>query len=91
MEVVLLLLGAFGIAGFSAAAAAVGLAGNVLYICEPNEVLIFSGRRRATTDGTKGYRIIKGGRGWRLPLVERVDRLDLTHKIIDVEVRGAYS
>lgn len=91
MEVVLLLLGAFGIAGFSAAAAAVGLAGNVLYICEPNEVLIFSGRRRATTDGTKGYRIIKGGRGWRLPLVERVDRLDLTNMIIDVEVRGAYS
>ncbi|MCA9492271.1 MAG: flotillin family protein [Myxococcales bacterium] len=91
MEVVLLLLGAFGIAGFSAAAAAVGLAGNVLYICEPNEVLIFSGRRRTTAEGSKGYRIIKGGRGWRLPLVERVDRLDLTNMIIDVEVRGAYS
>lgn len=91
MEVVLMLLGAFGIAGLSAAAAAVGLAGNVLYICEPNEVLIFSGRRRTTAEGAKGYRIIKGGRGWRFPLVERVDRLDLTNMIIDVEVRGAYS
>ncbi|MEO0599896.1 MAG: SPFH domain-containing protein [Myxococcota bacterium] len=69
----------------------VGLAQNLLYICEPNEVLIFSGRRRETADGRKGYRIIKGGRGWRVPLLERVDRLDLTNMIIEVEVQGAYS
>ena len=68
-----------------------GLAQNLLYICEPNEVLIFSGRRRRTDGGVKGYRIIKGGRGWRIPLIERVDRLDLTNMIIEVEVKGAYS
>ena len=67
--------------------AAVVMAGNILYICEPNEVLIFSGRRR----GDRGYRTIKGGRGWRIPLIEEVDRLDLTNMIIDVAVQGAYS
>ena len=67
--------------------AAVTMAGNILYICEPNEVLIFSGRRR----GDRGYRTIKGGRGWRVPLIEEVDRLDLTNMIIDVAVQSAYS
>jgi flotillin len=86
-----------GVAGVVAAiavaggASAVTIAGNLLYICEPNEVLIFSGRRRQTGEGAVGYRIIKGGRGWRVPLFERVDRLDLTNMIIEVEVNGAYS
>jgi len=74
-----------------AAGAFFGLAQNLLYICEPNEVLIFSGRERRTDEGARGYRIIKGGRGWRVPLIERVDRLDLTNMIIEVEVLGAYS
>ncbi len=91
MSGILAILGAFGVVGIAAAGAAVGVAGNLLYICEPNEVLIFSGRRREVNGQTKGYRIIKGGRGWRVPLIERVDRLDLTNMIIDVEVRGAYS
>ena len=62
------------------------VAGSLLYICEPNEVLIFSGR-----SGKKGYRYVRGGRAWRTPLVEKVDRLDLTNMIIDLQVNGAYS
>jgi len=91
IEIVGSIVGVLGVVGVASVAAAAGLAGNLLYICEPNEVLIFSGRRRAVSDGARGYRIIKGGRGWRVPLVERVDRLDLTNMIIDVEVHGAYS
>jgi len=91
MDIIMGILGAMGVVGLAAGAAAVTVAGNLLYICEPNEVLIFSGRRRRSGDGVKGYRIIKGGRGWRVPLIERVDRLDLTNMIIEVEVRGAYS
>lgn len=91
MEIIASVFGVLVVVGVSATGAALGLAGNLLYICEPNEVLIFSGRGRKSADGRKGYRIIKGGRGWRMPLVERVDRLDLTNMIIDVEVRGAYS
>ena len=91
MEIVVAVLGVLLVVVVSAGAAAVGLASNLLYICEPNEVLIFSGRTRQTPEGARGYRIIKGGRGWRVPLIERVDRLDLTNMIIDIQVQGAYS
>ena len=63
-----------------------------LKICQPNEVLIFSGRRRRLTDGTEvGYRIIQGGRGFRIPLIEKVDRLRLNTIPIDLTVTNAYS
>ncbi len=91
MTTILSILGVLAVVLVSAVVAAFGLAGNLLYICEPNEVLIFSGRRRTTADGKKGYRVIKGGRGWRVPLIEKVDRLDLTNMIIDVNCNGAYS
>lgn len=64
---------------------------NVLYVCQPNEVLIFSGRDRRVGDRTLGYRIIKGGRTFRVPLLETVDRMDLTNMIIELTVRNAYS
>lgn len=63
-----------------------------LKICQPNEVLIFSGRARALPDGsTVGYRIIRGGRGFRIPLLEEVDRLQLNTIPIDLTVTNAYS
>jgi flotillin len=64
----------------------------VLYVCQPSEVLIFSGRRRVSQTGqVAGYRIIRGGRGIRVPLFESVDRMDLTNMIIEVRVSNAYS
>ena len=65
---------------------------NLIHLSGPNEVLIFSGRSRTGTAGQKqGYRLIKGGRGWRVPLIETVDRMDLTNMVIDVSVGDAYS
>jgi flotillin len=84
--IVLGIIVALVVVGVSALLAGASLAGNLLYICEPNEVLIFSGRA-----GEKGYRYVRGGRAWRTPLLERVDRLDLTNMIIDLQVNGAYS
>jgi len=64
----------------------------LMYICQPNEVLIFSGAKRRLADGrVLGYQIIKGGRRVRRPLVEVVDRMDLTNMPIDLAVTGAYS
>jgi len=63
-----------------------------LKICQPNEVLIFSGRRRALTDGSSlGYRVIRGGRGFRIPIIEKVDRLALNTIPIDLTVTNSYS
>lgn len=88
---ILAILAVIGVVMVAAIIAAISLAGNLLYICEPNEVLIFSGRRRKAPQGIVGYRIIKGGRAWRTPLIEKVDRLDLTNMVIDVQVTNAYS
>src|SRR5512145_806770 len=63
----------------------------LLYICQPNEVLIFSGSHRAVGDRKVGYKVVKGGRKLRIPLVEMVDRLDLTNMAINVAVKGAFS
>lgn len=63
-----------------------------LFICRPNEVLIFSGRTHATTDGgTRGYRVIVGGRGWRVPFIEKVDQMDLGLIPLDLHVQNAFS
>jgi len=63
----------------------------LLYICSPNEVLIFSGGQRASAGKRVGYRVIKGGRAIRVPMLEAVDRMDLTNMPIEVSVTGAYS
>jgi len=69
------------------------LARNMLYVCPPNEVLVLSGASFNTSpDGRKTYyRIVKGGRAWRVPLFETVDSMDLTNIIIELRVKGAYS
>lgn len=74
-----------------AVVAMVMLIKNVLYVCQPNEVLVFSGRSRSSDGKEIGYRIIKGGRTLRVPLIETVDRMDLTNMIIELTVRNAYS
>jgi len=66
----------------------------IIYICSPNEVVIFSGGHRKIPgqDKVVGYRVIQGGgRGIRIPLIEVVDRMDLTNMIIELRVHGAYS
>jgi flotillin len=63
-----------------------------LYICRPNEILIFSGRKHRNPDGSEsGYRVIFGGRAWRMPLIEQVRRMDMRTIPIDVQVQGAYT
>jgi flotillin len=89
----LILVGAVGVL---AALVVLGIiVSRIIYICPPNEVLIFSGgHRRIEADGqlrTVGYRVVQGGRGIRIPLVEVVDRMDLTNMIIELRAQGAYS
>jgi flotillin len=64
----------------------------MIYICPPNEVLIFSGgHRKIGDDRVIGYRVVQGGRGIRIPMIEVVDRMDLTNMLIELQVQGAYS
>ncbi|MFT7646287.1 MAG: flotillin [Candidatus Poriferisodalaceae bacterium] len=65
---------------------------SLIIIVPPSKVAIISGRDRALEGGrTVGYRVIRGGRTIRLPLVERVDYMDLNTIAIEVSVTNAYS
>jgi flotillin len=63
-----------------------------LYICPPNEVMIFSGRKHRMPDGTmRGFRVVFGGRGWKWPIIEKVDRMSLNIMEVPITIRNAYS
>lgn len=83
---------AFLFVGFFLAVAIYQVLTNLIYICSPNEVLVFSGGTHTIRSGkTVGYRIVKGGRTLRVPFFEMVDRMDLTNMNIEVSVKGAFS
>ncbi len=63
-----------------------------LVICEPNEVVIISGRQRKQKDGSvRGYRILRGGRGLKLPIIETVKRISLSGIPLEVQVSKVLS
>ena len=65
---------------------------SLIIICPPNRVVVISGRSRKMSDGrTVGYRILKGGRTVRIPLIEKVSWMDLNTIPLEVSVTNAYS
>jgi flotillin len=70
---------------------AVAVARRLFYICGPNEVLVFSGGKSSLGGRPIGYRIVKGGSSLKTPLLETVDRMDITNMTVDVAVKNAYS
>ena len=63
-----------------------------LYICRPNEILIFAGRRHTLPDGTSaGYKVVRRGWAVRIPLLETVSRMDMRLFMVEVAVTNAYS
>lgn len=63
-----------------------------LVICGPNETVVISGRKFKLADGsTVGYKVLRGGRTLRLPIIEEVSRMDMRLMPVMVEVQNAYS
>jgi flotillin len=61
-----------------------------LVICQPNEIVIISGRRYKQEDGTEvGYRIIRGGRGFKIPIIESIKRIPLTAIPVEINLNKA--
>ncbi len=84
-----LVLGAIGL---GVAMALIYVVKSLIVICQPNEMVVITGRKRLAADGRRaGYRLLHGGRTLRVPIVERVARLDLTTLPIEVVVKNAYS
>ncbi|MEE8166045.1 MAG: SPFH domain-containing protein [Myxococcota bacterium] len=61
-----------------------------IVLCQPNELVIIAGRQRKLDDGSIiGYRVLRGGRGFKWPLVESVAKLSLNSLPVDVVVGKA--
>jgi flotillin len=65
---------------------------SLIIIGLPSELVVISGRRRTLEDGREvGYRVLHGGRTLRIPIIEKVSRIDVTTIPIEVVVKNAYS
>jgi flotillin len=85
-----MLMGAVG--GVLALALLAFVISKILQICKPHEILVISGRSHRLADGSNvGYKVLHGGRGVRIPLLETVDRMDTRLIPVTVEVQNAYS
>jgi flotillin len=63
-----------------------------LYICRPNEIFIFSGRKHRLGDGSSvGYKVVRRGWALRTPLLETVSTMDMRLFMVEVAVSNAYS
>lgn len=87
---VVVLLVVMGLLGLCAVLAV--LLPQFLSICRPNEILIFSGRKRRLADNTEvGFQVLHGGRGFRVPLLETVSRMDVRLQPVELTVANVYS
>jgi len=64
---------------------------NLLFVATPNQVLVLSGRQRKAGNRNVGWRAVRGGRAVRIPLIERVDWMDLSNIPVEIVVRHAFS
>ncbi len=71
----------------------IGIVRSLLHIARPNQALVFSGKKYTRTDGTTlPYRVLtQGERAFRVPILERVDTIDMRLLPIDIVVQNAYS
>lgn len=71
----------------------IGIMRALLKIARPNEALVFSGKKSKRADGViLPYTVfVQGERGFRIPILHRVDRMDMRLLPIDIVVQNAYS
>ena len=80
------------VSGFLALALLIWFINNFLCICNPNEILVLSGRKHKTKDGQEvGYRVIFGGRTIRIPILETIKKMDLRTMAVPIEISNAYA
>lgn len=61
-----------------------------IVLCQPNELVVLAGRKRKLADGTKiGYRVLRGGRGFKRPMLESVARMSLNTISIELTLARA--
>ena len=81
-----------GLAGLFVVWLALKFVASFLYICKPNEVIVFSGRSHTLADGTKvGFSVLEHGRRIRIPFLETATRMDVSTMTVHISIQNAYS
>src|SRR5690554_1054026 len=90
MQIIFIVFAAFALAAMGLVVFA--LAKAFLIVGRPNEVVIFSGGNyHSDTGQPQGFHAMFGGRRFRVPILEKVDRLDLTLMSVNINIHNAYS
>lgn len=70
----------------------IGIYQRFLFICQPNELLVISGKRKKLKSGeTVDFDVLSAGRHFRLPFIQTVKRMDLRIISIDLKVNRILS
>lgn len=65
------------------------LLGRLVHVVLPSELLVLAGRRhRLPNGGEVGFRVISSGRVLAMPFIERLYRMDLRARCLDLTVKG---
>lgn len=65
---------------------------SLIWVCRPNQILIFSGRKNKMSDGsTIGFRVCHAGLAFRMPVIETVSQMDVSLIPLELSVSSAYS
>ena len=76
---------------FALVAAMILMAKNYIKV-PPNKAAVISGRKHRLPDGSiVGYRVVSGGAAFKIPVLEKVDYLDLSVMSVPVTVKNVYT
>ena len=62
-----------------------------LFVCAPNQLLVFSGRTHRVGGREVGYRLSTAGWTLRIPIIEQVESLDLRIMDVALNLKNAYA
>ena len=69
----------------------VWLLNTTIRICDPNKILVISGRQQTVNGRRVGYRVEFGGQTYCIPILEKVDTMDMRTMPVPLEVKNAYA
>jgi flotillin len=67
------------------------LLNTVVRICDPNKILVISGRQQRVNGQRVGYRVEFGGQTYCIPIIESVKSMDMRTMPVPIEVTNAYA
>jgi flotillin len=69
----------------------VWLLNSIVRICDPNKILVISGKEQSVKGAKTGYKVLTGGLDYCLPILHTVQAMDMRTMPVPIEVTNAYA